>query len=548
MDPKPERMEVVDDAVPASLKALPRWVGWSWRWRGEKWDKPPLRIDNNRPAKSNDQATWTTYDAALAAHLGGQFDGIGVTFGDLGDGRSLCGIDLDDCITPGEQGEIQPWAAWVVARMDTYSEVSPSGLGVKMFAFGKLPKGRRADSDGRGVEMYESGRYFTVTGRRLAEGNREVQERTPVLFALHAELLGPRPMGSAQEAKSNTEWALEYLASIPAARADNYADWVGVGMALHHTDVALLPAWIEWSKASAKFVEGECERKWAGFGVGASGGLTIATLGAWAKEGGWKPAARPGGAAGGGNGRLNGQANGQLNGRHIEPAEASPAAVEAPPVVNQGVANAGQGDRIARHPMGFLANYGVDVERVVKIGAKLGVFDLLLRGGKTVQLGTTADVLNPRACQTAISDSIGVSLPEIKRLDWHAIGSEIIRVAELEDVGSDPQDELRDWIYEFVVTAAMGVAATEKDIVLGINASGVVRTPAGVVYLGLMKFLAAASNLGVAKVARNDLIQRLYREGFTRTCPTYRDGEKMAKVKCWKSGPSYYDVPTKQEK
>jgi P4 family phage/plasmid primase-like protien len=58
------------------------------------------------------------------------------------------------------------------------------------------------------------------------------------------------------------------------ARADEYQDWIRVGMSLHHAgqDVSL---WIEFSKQSKKFMYGECERAWRGFRKGA---LTERTL------------------------------------------------------------------------------------------------------------------------------------------------------------------------------------------------------------------------------------------------------------------------------
>ena len=52
--------------------------------------------------------------------------------------------------------------AWDIIRaLDSYTEISPSGTGIRIFARGKLPPGGR--KRGR-FEMYETGRYLTVTG------------------------------------------------------------------------------------------------------------------------------------------------------------------------------------------------------------------------------------------------------------------------------------------------------------------------------------------------------------------------------------------------
>ena len=57
---------------------------------------------------------------------------------------------------------------------------------MRLFAFGKLPqKGRRKGH----VEMYEAGRYLTVTGHRF-NGHTALAEITPQLAIVHARIFG----------------------------------------------------------------------------------------------------------------------------------------------------------------------------------------------------------------------------------------------------------------------------------------------------------------------------------------------------------------------
>jgi P4 family phage/plasmid primase-like protien len=56
-----------------------------------------------------------------------------------------------------------------------------------------------------------------------------------------------------------------YLGSLAKWRCDDYNMWIAVGMALKSIDESLLSAWIEWSKQSGKFKQGECEKKWDSF-------------------------------------------------------------------------------------------------------------------------------------------------------------------------------------------------------------------------------------------------------------------------------------------
>ncbi len=143
------------------MKRLRQWVLWKAVWQAErdKFTKQPHQT-NGRFAKSTDPATWTTFDAVVEAYGRGGFDGIGFV---LSENDPFVGIDLDHC-RDKETGVIEAWALDAVSSFDSYAEVSPSGTGVRIFIKGKLPPGGRKSG---GVEVYESGRYLTVTGRTL---------------------------------------------------------------------------------------------------------------------------------------------------------------------------------------------------------------------------------------------------------------------------------------------------------------------------------------------------------------------------------------------
>jgi len=89
-----------------------------------------------------------------------------------------------------------------------------------------------------------------------------------------------------KEQQKPSDYARSYLAALSPERADDYEQWINVGIALRSVgDPYLLDDWIEWSKQSSKFTPGECERKWGGF---KPGNLTLGTLGHWAKLDGWE--------------------------------------------------------------------------------------------------------------------------------------------------------------------------------------------------------------------------------------------------------------------
>lgn len=76
--------------------------------------------------------------------------------------------------------------------------------------------------------------------------------------------------------------AQRLLQRLSPSRADDYNDWVTVGMALA---AALgsegLPLWIQWSAQSAKFDAGACEAKWRSFD---GSGVTMASVAHMAKQ------------------------------------------------------------------------------------------------------------------------------------------------------------------------------------------------------------------------------------------------------------------------
>lgn len=74
----------------------------------------------------------------------------------------IVGVDLDDCLS--DAGELEPWAAEIVERLGSYSEISPSGKGLRIFVNGRLPHNALGRKSGK-LEIYCGKRYLTVTGR-----------------------------------------------------------------------------------------------------------------------------------------------------------------------------------------------------------------------------------------------------------------------------------------------------------------------------------------------------------------------------------------------
>ena len=186
------------DAIPDCLRQLPQWVCWKYVERDGRQTKCPIDPNTGRGAGSTDPDTWASFEQAFAACQSHSFAGFGFVFTPE---AGFCGIDLDNCIE-ADTGKPKPWASRIVERMNSYAEVSPSGAGVKIFIRGRKPgtRCRKRHHDGE-VEIYDSARFFTLTGRRLETVSAKVEARQAELDELYAEVFGEsKPSIQAQAA------------------------------------------------------------------------------------------------------------------------------------------------------------------------------------------------------------------------------------------------------------------------------------------------------------------------------------------------------------
>lgn len=111
----------------AELAKIPAWV------LAELPSKRPLSVTGG-PASSTDPSTWSTYDDAFAAFVGGVGNAAGFV---LNHDMGIVVIDLDHCVS---NGIVEPWAQEIIDRIDSYTELSQSGEGIHIFARGKMPE------------------------------------------------------------------------------------------------------------------------------------------------------------------------------------------------------------------------------------------------------------------------------------------------------------------------------------------------------------------------------------------------------------------------
>ena len=139
---------MAQENIPAEMRSYRQWVR-------RAADKIPLNPRTGTPASVTDPSTWGTFDEAIASPHG---IGVGFVFTE---NDPYTGIDLD--VKADEQPTAEQLA--IYNEFDSYAEQSPSKRGVHIIVRGKVPTIKR-----KGIEVYSSHRYFTMTGDVLRTG------------------------------------------------------------------------------------------------------------------------------------------------------------------------------------------------------------------------------------------------------------------------------------------------------------------------------------------------------------------------------------------
>ena len=154
--------------IPSGMTKLDQWVCFQLepnRDKPGKLNKVPKNPRTGGSASTTNPKTWGTFAQALEGKMRFRLDGIGFVLT-----AGFIGIDIDDCV---HDGVISPEALKIIDLMDSYTEISFHRTGVHIIGYGRKPEGfkkcKARNFDGRGsdLEVYDSGRYFTVTGESI---------------------------------------------------------------------------------------------------------------------------------------------------------------------------------------------------------------------------------------------------------------------------------------------------------------------------------------------------------------------------------------------
>lgn len=190
--------------IPVELRTISQWVRWRYWNRNGKSTKIPVSAVREGTAPVNEPETWSSFNVAVLEDSEKEYDGIGFV---LTESESFAVIDLDDVRNP-ITGEIDEGSLEIIKKLDSYTEVSPSGKGVHIWVNGKVPDGRRRKGN---FEVYDSDRYMTVTGDHFEGTPLKINDRQKELEDVYDTIF------SKETQDSTKRLSLRDLIDIPDA-------------------------------------------------------------------------------------------------------------------------------------------------------------------------------------------------------------------------------------------------------------------------------------------------------------------------------------------
>ena len=191
-----------------------QWCPYQYIWVPErnKYTKPPLGRDGKRGINYDDPSTfWSFLDCAKWLATNSSNSEI-LSFGKQKTYRhgfifpsKPCGIialDIDNCI---EDGKISEPARQLINRANTYTEISPSGKGIRMFVLG-YAQGRPHVKNFQAIpeiEIYASKGYVTVTRWHVPGTPETINRRQELIDELYRHCETARQEPKPQRAKQS---------------------------------------------------------------------------------------------------------------------------------------------------------------------------------------------------------------------------------------------------------------------------------------------------------------------------------------------------------
>lgn len=184
-----QRLSDLEANVPDEMKSLKNWCVFRTKYNPEtdRQEKFVISPTDGKWAKSNDPDTWVDFETALK--YAEENDCAGLSFALDGKCGITC-IDLDKSIS--KDGKLTESAEKLTQELaETYTETSVSGNGIHIFVADDILRKtykNRADLPDGEIEVYDSGRFISMTGNMRSKSNTLSNCPTATMTWLHGTL------------------------------------------------------------------------------------------------------------------------------------------------------------------------------------------------------------------------------------------------------------------------------------------------------------------------------------------------------------------------
>lgn len=206
----------------ADLKAIPylpnykNWVAWKLTPVNGKMEKVPYVAGFKYGASTNKKEDWSDLETVLSGlEKLDRSQGVGFVFGEDALRGDLVSFDIDGCINP-DTDEVAEWAERLLDLLDSYTERTPSGMGLRVWLRGKYTgtksKWELDIAAGWGskveIQIFHKNGYVTVTGNSFYDDVPKIEERdlsSAVELLKEIQAQYPRRKDSKKEAAENPQ-------------------------------------------------------------------------------------------------------------------------------------------------------------------------------------------------------------------------------------------------------------------------------------------------------------------------------------------------------
>lgn len=184
-----KRLDDLEANVPDAMKSLKNWCVFRTKYNPEteRQDKFVISPTDGKWAKTNDPDTWVDFETAIK--YAEENDCAGLSFALDGKCGITC-IDLDKSIS--KDGKLTESAEKLTQELaETYTETSVSGNGIHIFVADDILRKtykNRADLPDGEIEVYDSGRFISMTGNMRSKSNALSNCPTSTMTWLHGTL------------------------------------------------------------------------------------------------------------------------------------------------------------------------------------------------------------------------------------------------------------------------------------------------------------------------------------------------------------------------